>query len=73
MNGRPPARGRDATRFASAPRDLVAALGAMGRKVYVVPSLELVVTRTGDVPDARGQESFDEAFWKLLMRAAPKR
>ena len=52
----------------AAPEDLVAGLGALGRKVYVVPSQHLVVTRLGDAPGAK----FDEQFWKRLMAAAPK-
>lgn len=52
----------------TAPKDLVAGLGALGRKVYVVPSQHLVVTRLGDAPGAK----FDEQFWKRLMAAAPK-
>jgi CubicO group peptidase (beta-lactamase class C family) len=56
----------------AAPRDLVAALGALGRKCYVVPSLELVVTRLGDSPEAAGGPRFDNEFWRLLMEAAPK-
>ena len=55
----------------NAPGDLVAALGALGRKCYVVPSLELVVTRLGDAPDVSGQPGFDMEFWRLLMKAAP--
>jgi hypothetical protein len=52
---------------AEAPQDLFAALGALGRKCYVVPSLDLVVTRLGDDPG----QSFDQEFWKRLMKAAP--
>lgn len=52
----------------NAPPDLVAALGALDRKIYVVPSLELVVTRLGNV----GGAAFDNEFWKLLAAAAPK-
>jgi CubicO group peptidase (beta-lactamase class C family) len=48
-----------------APADLVAALGALGRKVWVVPGLELVVVRLGDAPGA----GFDERFWELLSAA----
>ena len=55
-----------------APDDLVAALGALGRKLYVVPSLKLVVTRLGDAPNVRGEAPFDREFWKRLMAAAPK-
>jgi len=52
-----------------APQDLFAALGALGRKCYVVPSLDLVVTRLGD--DAG--PGFDQEFWKRLTRAAPRK
>lgn len=58
---------------AEAPEDLVAALGALGRKCYVVPSLGLVVTRLGDHPDAREKPTFDTEFWRLLMKASPER
>jgi len=54
----------------SAPDDMVAALGALGRKVYVVRSLGLVVTRTGDNSDQKGEPGFDDAFWTVLMKAA---
>lgn len=37
-------------RFPSAPRDTVAALGAGGQAVLVVPSRSLVVVRQGDIP-----------------------
>lgn len=52
-----------------APKDMVAALGKLGRKCYVIPSLDLVVTRLGDNPEA----SFDDTFWKKLLAGAPKR
>ncbi len=58
---------RPGTLMPHAPKDLVAMLGALDRKCYVVPSLRLVVTRLGD---AAG-EAFDDAFWELLMKAAP--
>jgi CubicO group peptidase (beta-lactamase class C family) len=54
-----------------APDDSVAALGALGRKCYVVPSLDLVVTRLGDNPEINQQPKFDIEFWRLLMKAAP--
>jgi CubicO group peptidase (beta-lactamase class C family) len=54
-----------------APNDLVAALGALGRKCYVVPSLNLVVTRLGDNPEVDQLPKFDIEFWRLLMKAAP--
>ena len=71
LNGRPSltapeARGQ-ATLAPAAPRDMVAAQGALGRKLYVVPSLELVVARMGDTPD----DDFNRRFWELLMAAAP--
>ncbi len=40
----------DSHRFPSAPRDAVAALGAGGQAVLVVPSRRLVVVRQGDAP-----------------------
>jgi CubicO group peptidase (beta-lactamase class C family) len=52
----------------SAPADLVAALGAVDRKLYVVPSLGLVVTRLGN----SAGPTFQNEFWRLLMEAAPK-
>jgi CubicO group peptidase (beta-lactamase class C family) len=52
----------------TAPADLVAALGAVDRKLYVVPSLDLVVTRLGN----SAGPAFQDEFWKLLMQAAPK-
>jgi CubicO group peptidase (beta-lactamase class C family) len=51
----------------AAPRDLVAAQGALDRKCYIVPSLGLVVTRLGD----QTGEAFNNEFWKLLMKAVP--
>jgi len=54
----------------NAPMDLVAANGALGRKCWVVPSLNLVVTRLGDQPNDRG---FDNQFWKLMMEAVGKK
>ena len=55
----------------SAPQDVVAALGALGRKVYVSRSLGLVATRIGANAQERGEPDFDDEFWKLLMAAAP--
>jgi CubicO group peptidase (beta-lactamase class C family) len=51
----------------TAPSDLVAALGAVDRKLYVVPSLDLVVTRLGN----SAAPTFQNEFWRLLMAAAP--
>lgn len=52
----------------TAPDDLVAAMGALDRRVYVVPSLGMVVTRTGAKAEAK---DFDERLWELLLSAAP--
>ncbi len=60
------------TLIPAAPADLVAAQGARDRKLYVVPSLDLVVSRLGD-NGSRDGSSFNDAFWKRLMEAAPAR
>ncbi len=52
----------------AAPRDLVAALGAQDRKIYVVRSRKLIVVRTGQAAPDRG---FDQQVWLRLMKAAP--
>ncbi len=57
-------------RIPAAPPDLFVANGASIRRCYVVPSLQLVVTRLGAQPDA-GRD-FDQEFWKRLMAAAAK-
>lgn len=53
-----------------APEDLVAMQGALDRKLYIVPSLNLVVARLGSNGVAGGR-SFNSAFWEALMDAAP--
>ena len=60
---------------ASAPPDLVAGFGALDRKLYIVPSLELVISRLGNRATSTVQgtrSSFDNDWWKLLSAAAPK-
>ena len=47
----------------AAPSDLVAALGALDRKIYVVPSLRVVVVRMGQAAPDKG---FDQSLWLLL-------
>ena len=54
----------------AAPAELVAALGAEDRKIYVVRSRKLIVVRTGQAARDRG---FDQEVWLRLMKAAPKR
>ncbi len=53
----------------AAPADLVAALGAQDRKIYVVRSRKLIVVRTGQATPDRG---FDQQVWLRLMKAAPR-
>ncbi|MCZ6618737.1 MAG: FG-GAP-like repeat-containing protein, partial [Gammaproteobacteria bacterium] len=72
LNGYPIRTNLEAAGYASlapaAPADLYAAQGALGRKLYVVPSLNLVVARLGDQPEA----GFNNELWRLLMAAAPE-
>ena len=56
----------------SAPADLFAAQGALGRRLWVVPSLGVVATRLGDDPRVSGRGDFDRLFWKALLDAAPR-
>jgi len=76
LNGKQVVRANGSTApklIPAAPDDLVAALGARGRKVHVVPSLGVVATRTGEEADRQGEPPFDQRFWRLLMDAAPVR
>jgi hypothetical protein len=50
----------------AAPADLVAALGALDRKLYVVPSRKLVVVRMGQATPDR---DFDQQLWLRLSAA----
>jgi CubicO group peptidase (beta-lactamase class C family) len=52
-------------KIAGAPADTVAALGALDRKLYIVPSRKLVVVRTGA---AASDKDFTEQLWKRLLR-----
>lgn len=51
--------------IAAAPADLVGALGAFDRRLYVVPSRKLVVVRTGA---ATNDPAFDQNLWLRLMK-----
>jgi CubicO group peptidase (beta-lactamase class C family) len=58
----------------SAPSDLIAALGKGDKKIYVVPSLDLVVVRHGAEADVDGGSplalsAFDEQLWQRLRAA----
>jgi CubicO group peptidase (beta-lactamase class C family) len=58
----------------TAPDDLVAALGGLGRKIYIVPSLGLVVSRLGDAPpvtegNEAARDAFDVEIWRRIMTA----
>ncbi len=66
-----------------APKDMVCANGKGGQRIYVVPSLGLVVVRLGDRPvdvdaplrnlNSDGTQSrFDNQLWHRLMLALPK-
>lgn len=56
----------------SAPKDLIAALGANDQKIYVVPSEGLVVVRQGGKAtdaDVQALSQFDDELWAKLMLA----
>ncbi|GAA4359649.1 serine hydrolase [Hymenobacter saemangeumensis] len=55
----------------AAPADLIAALGKNDQKIYVVPSLGLVVVRQGNSAGARtaAVSSFDNELWTRIMAA----
>ena len=65
--------GNDAPRRAgpfipAAPVDMIAAMGALDRKLFVVPSRKLIVVRTGP---AAPDPDVNEKLWRLLVRALP--
>ena len=60
--------------FPDAPADLYAALGSGDKKIYIVPSLDVVVVRHGPVaPDGGGLagNAFDNTLWEKLCLAMP--
>jgi len=63
---RPLAKRTDGPLIPAAPADLVAALGALDRKLYVVPSRKLVVVRMGQ---AAVDKDFDQQLWLRLSKA----
>lgn len=64
------AKRRNGNLIPSAPGDLVAMQGALDRKLYLVPSLDLVITRLGSA-GAANDSSFNDSFWAALQQAAP--
>jgi len=62
---RPQAGRTDGQLIPAAPVDLVGALGAFERRLYVVPSRKLVVVRTGAATNAT---DFDQQLWLRLIK-----
>jgi CubicO group peptidase (beta-lactamase class C family) len=52
----------------SAPADMISAMGKGDKKIYIIPSLDLVVVRHGDDTGENtfGPSSFDNELWKKL-------
>ena len=74
LNGKPVRRANGTTAEVlnpEAPTDMVCAIGAGGRYIFVVPSLGLVVTRTGGQADRQGEAPFAQEFWRRLAKARP--
>jgi CubicO group peptidase (beta-lactamase class C family) len=63
---RPFDRRADGPLIPAGPADLVAALGALDRKLYVVPSRKLIVVRMGQ---AAPDKDFDQQLWLRLAKA----
>ena len=57
---------REGPLIPAAPSDLVVALGAHDRKLFVVPSRQLIVVRTGQATPAR---DFNQQLWLRLSKA----
>jgi len=55
----------DGQLVAAAPADMVAALGAFDRRLYIVPSRKLVVVRTGN---SANDKDFDQQLWLRLRK-----
>lgn len=55
----------DGSLIPNAPNDMIAALGAQDQKIYVVPSLDLVIVRTGEAAGVEelANSSFDNELW----------
>lgn len=70
VNVGPNAPRREGQFIKTAPADLVAAMGAQDRKLYIVPSRKLVIVRTGQTTPDR---QFDEHLWEKLAAVMPAR
>jgi CubicO group peptidase (beta-lactamase class C family) len=62
----PEAARREGAYIPGAPADLIAAMGAQDRILYVVPSLQLVVVRLGR---AASDRTFDRELWRRVAAA----
>ena len=49
-----------------APSDMYVAQGGLGRKLYIVPSMDLIVVRLGDQPE----RNFNRELWRRIMLAS---
>ena len=54
--------------YSAAPRDMYAAQGALGRRLYVLPTQQIVITRLGDQPS----NDFHGEFFRRLRAAHGK-
>jgi CubicO group peptidase (beta-lactamase class C family) len=63
--------GKGHLRRAGAPPDTFAALGAMDQKIYVIPSVDLVVARQGGAAkeSSEAESEFDSALIRALVSA----
>lgn len=54
-----------------APSDMIMALGKDDKKIYVIPSLNIVAVRLGDAAGnvTLGPSSFDNEFWLRMKQA----
>jgi len=69
LNPGPNTPRREGRLIPSAPTDTLSALGAQDRKLFVVPSMNLIVVRTGQAAPDR---DFNEKLWQYLAKAAPQ-
>jgi len=55
----------------NAPSDMIMALGKDDKKIYIVPSLNVVVVRLGDAAGGvtLGPSGFDNEFWRMMKLA----